>query len=68
MFGTYKVVPFGEEFPAEQRGRGKLDIHWRPSEDRQAGERLRAARELIRSLPASTRAEGGESGAAIPRT
>ncbi len=29
VFGTYQVVPFGEEFPASQRHRGPFDIHWR---------------------------------------
>src|SRR5262245_61853735 len=29
LLGTYRVVPFGEEFTPEQRGRGPFDIRWR---------------------------------------
>jgi len=28
LLGTYRVVPFGEEFTPEQRRRGPLDIRW----------------------------------------
>lgn len=66
LFGTYKVVPFGEEFRPEEQGRGPLAIHWQPAEDRQAAERLRAARELIRSLPDPASATHGKRRAAIP--
>jgi len=32
VFRTYKPVPFGAEFGAEQRGRGPFDIHWLPTD------------------------------------
>jgi len=30
LLGTYKLVPFGDEFDPEERSRGPFDIHWLP--------------------------------------
>jgi sterol desaturase/sphingolipid hydroxylase (fatty acid hydroxylase superfamily) len=44
VFGTYKVVPFGDEFCAEERAGGPFAIHWRKVDEAQAEEAQRAAR------------------------
>src|SRR5262245_44939168 len=43
LFGTYKVVPFGDEFAPEERGRGRFELHWLPV-DPAAADREQAAR------------------------
>jgi sterol desaturase/sphingolipid hydroxylase (fatty acid hydroxylase superfamily) len=54
LLGTYKVVPFGEEFPPEEKGRGPFAIHWRAQDEARAAERVQAARERVRTLRRST--------------
>ena len=45
LFGTYKVVPFGDEFTAEDRRRGPWAIHWLRNDAEPARACKRAERE-----------------------
>ena len=55
LLGTYKVVPYGEEFGEADRERGAFDIHWAPHAPEAAAEQVRQARarwrELRRAVP-----------------
>lgn len=44
LFGTYKPVPFGDEFAPEEHGRGPWAIHWGRNDPQRANARERTAR------------------------
>jgi hypothetical protein len=79
LLGTYKHVPFGEEFTPEERGRGAFDIHWRKQDEARAAVRVRAceprgtARAVAASRAATARAslprpsDGARGGGWRPR-
>ena len=49
LLGTYKRVPFGGEFSAEERARGPLAIHWGRTPAEQAAEEVAARRRAARA-------------------
>lgn len=60
LLGTYKTVPFGEEFPPEARGRGRFEIHWLPVDPAEA-DLEQAARAWKRPRPGTERASAPAS-------
>lgn len=54
LLGTYRAVPFGEEFSPEERGRGPFALHWRRVDPSSGADSQPTARARRRALRRST--------------